>query len=151
MILDTSISGEALFVSPSVTTTQTLSFRLLARSANWLVAQDEVNVAIKPSQNTFFAANVIELKQVSDGKPALGISFDSSSDAQIKLIENSPALSSDLVEFSLKTSGMTSASVKIHLSETNQSGHRRRWRWRRVLHCNGFLRLTRRSKSQDFV
>ena len=138
VIIESPHAAQTLFISPrSSITTQTLEFSLLGTDVNGLQSLDSVQFTIVQSTNILFAADVLELEPLSQGRQLLGITYDAGSnaqlisakqfqaisDSQIAEMQNSPDLFSDLIEFSIKTIGATSASVRVHLAETVPDGH----------------------------
>lgn len=129
------------FLTPRLRSNQQsseLGFELIASATNGIQAKDRLSVVVSKSTSASrFGSDVLELIRPVKFKQQLGIKDLDDSNASLlsarqlsidseensELASNAPSLlGGDLVEFSVKTAGMSSASVTVHLEETVPEG-----------------------------
>lgn len=139
VLLSDSNSSQTLFISPrNLTVQQTLKFQLEVLNSSGFKAVDSVEVLVIPTSNKVFATDVLEIAPLRAGAESkIGISYDlgsmsnlvsakqvnPSTDSQISQLGSAPVSNDKLIEFSVKTSGVTSANITVHLAEAVPAGH----------------------------
>ena len=131
VLLSDPLSQKTLFITPrNLTSEEILEFHLEASSHSGLKSVDSVRVSVIPTLNRVFNNEILEIEPLEPGKSRIGISYDVGdqsslisarhinpfSDEQISQIGAIPVSSSDLIEFSIKTSGTTTANITFHLA-----------------------------------